>query len=222
MTCKKGIRSKKQLAVGLSKLIQIKGVDRGLEQYQTDSELAADLLWNVFMLGDIEGKKVYDLGCGNGVFGIGALWLGADNVVFVEKDKKAVEKLRKNLEEEEGGYLIIDGDIADLIADDDDRDGNKQDKNKQDCVVIMNPPFGTKKEHADRAFLERAFKLSDIVYSIHKAESKQFLESFARDNGFVLDKIWHGEFKIKKSHIKHKKDVHKVPIIIASIVRRFD
>ena len=47
------IGSKKQLAVELSKLRQIEGVDRGLEQYQTDSELASDMLWNISMLEDI-------------------------------------------------------------------------------------------------------------------------------------------------------------------------
>ena len=36
----------------------------------------------------------------------------------------------------------------------------------------MNPPFGVQTRFADRRFLKKAFKFSDIVYSIHLANKK--------------------------------------------------
>src|SRR4030042_577278 len=52
-----------------------------LEQYATPAHIAADMLWEAFTAGDIEGRSVVDLGCGNGVFSIGAKLLGAKDVL---------------------------------------------------------------------------------------------------------------------------------------------
>lgn len=49
------------------------------------------------MLGDIEGTIVLDLFAGSGALGIEALSRGAEKVVFVERDKAAIEALSWNL-----------------------------------------------------------------------------------------------------------------------------
>jgi 16S rRNA (guanine966-N2)-methyltransferase len=50
------------------------------------------------MLGDIQGSAVLDLFAGTGALGIEALSRGAERVVFVERDRAAVQALRANLE----------------------------------------------------------------------------------------------------------------------------
>ena len=65
--------NKKELALRLSKLKRLDKYNLELEQYQTESELAADLLWNINLQDSIRGKIVADLGCGNGIFGFGCL-----------------------------------------------------------------------------------------------------------------------------------------------------
>ena len=85
--------SKSSLAIELSKLKVFNQANVSLEQYPTDSEIAATILWQAKMNNDIEDKIIADLGAGTGILGIGALLLGADYVYFVEKDEKAIEIL---------------------------------------------------------------------------------------------------------------------------------
>ena len=51
------------------------------EQYQTPTPLAARLLYDAFLHGDIEQKTVMDLGCGTGILAIGAALLGAKKII---------------------------------------------------------------------------------------------------------------------------------------------
>ena len=53
--------TKSRLAIELSELKVFESAKLKLEQYPTDSEIAADILWNAFMHGDIEGKTIADL-----------------------------------------------------------------------------------------------------------------------------------------------------------------
>ncbi|TFH40350.1 MAG: 16S rRNA (guanine(966)-N(2))-methyltransferase RsmD, partial [Lysobacterales bacterium] len=50
------------------------------------------------LAGDVEGSVWLDLFAGTGGVGIEALSRGAEHVVFVDKMRKAVDVLRKNLE----------------------------------------------------------------------------------------------------------------------------
>lgn len=50
------------------------------------------------LAGDIAGKRIADVFSGTGTIGLEALSRGALGVVFVEKDRRAVELLRKNVE----------------------------------------------------------------------------------------------------------------------------
>lgn len=47
-------------------------------------------------------------------------------------------------------------------------------------IVVMNPPFGTKRKNADREFLQAAFTIAEeTVYSLHKTSTRSFIHSFA-------------------------------------------
>ena len=88
--------NKKELAIRLSKLKPLKKLDVSLEQYQTESELAAEILWLAYLNNDIKDKIAADLGCGNGIFGFGCLLLEANKVYFVDKDKEALSVAKEN------------------------------------------------------------------------------------------------------------------------------
>jgi putative methylase len=182
--------SKSSLAIELSKLKTFSEGEIKLEQYSTDSEIAAEILWNAFLIGDINGKTVADLGAGTGILGIGAEILGATKVFLVEKEEKALKIAEENAENIEG-VKIIGKDINDF----------------EDAVdtVIMNPPFGTKSEHADKAFLDKAFSITDVVYSIHKTSTRKFVEAMARDHCFTITHCWNYSFPIKRSYHFHRK-----------------
>lgn len=63
-----------------------------LEQYETPSHIASQILFNIQNnYGDLEGKVVADLGAGPGMLSIGAAVLGAKHVVAFEIDDDAVE-----------------------------------------------------------------------------------------------------------------------------------
>src|SRR3989344_4642463 len=72
--------TKSRLAIALSKIKGFNDPKIRLEQYITDSEIAAEILWNAYLEGDIEGKTVADLGCGTGIFSLGCVKLNAKKV----------------------------------------------------------------------------------------------------------------------------------------------
>jgi putative methylase len=192
--------SKSGLAVELSKLDVFPAPDMRMEQYPTDSEIAAEVLWHACMQGGIEGKTIADLGCGTGVLGIGALLLGAKQVFFIDKDTAALAVLGSNLKRLciTKGFKIINEDIASFDEEVD--------------IVIQNPPFGTKDEHIDRFFLGKAFSLADTVYSFHKTATKEFVEKFAQDSGFKIAERMDFKFPIKNTMAFHRKRIQRIEV----------
>ena len=174
------------------------------EQYITPADIASDLIWKAFMLKDIEGKEIIDLGCGTGILGIASLLLGAKSCIFLDKDEDALNICRRNLQSleiNEENYILLNEDIknTDIKAD----------------VVIMNPPFGTKIKHADKRFLEKAIE-SPVVYSFHKTNTLDFVKAFVKDHKKEITHIWHYSYPLKKSMEHHRK---KIEYIDVSVVR---
>ncbi|MBI2670954.1 methyltransferase [Candidatus Woesearchaeota archaeon] len=190
--------NKKSLAVILSGLKQVQNPNSSLEQYQTDSETASLILWKAYMSNDIQRKFIADLGCGNGIFGVGAIILGAKKVYFVEQDKKSIKVLKENLSEFDGNYEILNIDIKDF--------------NLKVDTVIQNPPFGVQKVHSDKIFLEKAFKISNKIYTIHKIESQEFMKSISQDNNFKINGILKLNFPLKKTMHFHRKKKYNVNV----------
>ncbi len=195
------IGSKSRLAIELSKLKVFEDPNIKEEQYPTDSEIAAEVLWNAYMNDDIEGKVIADLGSGTGILGIGCLLLGAELVYFVEKDEKAMEIAKENLENagaDKKKAVFVEKDIKDF------------DENVD--VVVENPPFGTKQRHADRAFLEKAFNISKVIYTMHKATSQSFIEKIGKDNKFEVTHYTEHDLPIKASQLFHKRKIHRIKV----------
>jgi putative methylase len=192
--------SRKELAIMLSKLEQFDNPKVLLEQYSTDPEVAADMLWTAYMNGDIEGKSIADLGCGPGIFGIGAAVLCANRVIFVDMDENAIKTAKQNLKlvkpEADAEFVLSDVCFFSTNVD----------------VVLMNPPFGTRIKHHDRLFLGKAFELARVVYSIHKLTSKGFIDAFSQDSGFRVTHIAPYKMRLVRSMKHHKKPVGLVEV----------
>lgn len=197
--------TKSRLAIGLSKLREFQSPKMMEEQHCTDSETAAEMLWNAYMLGDVKGKTMADLGCGTGILGIGALMLGARKTDFVEKDKEAIRILEENLKGM-GKSKIIHADIKDY--------------NGKADVVVQNPPFGTKKEHADREFLKKAFQTAPVVYSIHKSSTAGFVEAFCSDSGFEITHRQKVAMPLKRTQSFHLKNMHRIEATVFRMQRK--
>jgi putative methylase len=185
--------TKSRLAIILSKLAVFEKPKLMSEQYATDSESAAEAMWFAFMNGDIEGKAVADFGSGTGLLGIAALLLGAKKVYFVDSDSDALAICSQNIEAagvDAAGAKIVHSDVGKFHESVD--------------TVIENPPFGTKKAHADREFLVAAFKSAAVIYSFHKIETTDFVRQIGRDSGFTVSNIIPFEIQLKKTHEFHK------------------
>lgn len=88
-----------------------------LEQYPTPPEIAAHMLMAAEAEGDLgEDKLVADLGCGGGILGIGAACLGAEHVLLVDIDPKALEVAAENVEELEVPCDMLACDVTKLAT----------------------------------------------------------------------------------------------------------
>lgn len=64
--------------------------EHALEQYRTPAALAARVLWSAAAAGHLRGARVLDLGCGTGVFTVGAALCGAASVTGVDASRAAL------------------------------------------------------------------------------------------------------------------------------------
>ena len=198
--CKIG--SKKALAMVLSGLEGFIEPKVRVEQYSTDTEIAAEVLWNVYMKGDI-GKVSVDLGCGTGILGIGLLALGASKVYFIDSDAKVIDIAKENLSKLESEYNL--GDAVFICQDIDDF-------NYTVDLVVQNPPFGTKVRHTDKIFLKKAFEIGKVVYSFHKSETKKFVENFSKDNGFKITNVFDFKWSLKATMKHHARKIKRIDV----------
>lgn len=175
----------------------------------TPGDIAASLLHLAFTHGSIQGKKVYDLGCGTGRLAIGAALLGAEKVVGVDIDEEALEIARKNAEEAGVEIEWECEDVSDLEA-------------PRFDTVIQNPPFGVQRRGADMVFLEKALGLARDVYSIHKAvpKSRDFIAEQVKKQGGEITHRIEEQLHIPSQFKYHTRDVYRFKIDIYRIVRR--
>lgn len=191
--------TKKQLAIQLSKFQIFEKPKIKLEQYPTDSEASATILWDAYMKGDIAQKTIADLGAGTGILGLGALLLGAKHVFFVETDLDTVKILRLNLRTlRHKNYTVLQMDVSDFHDTVD--------------VVLQNPPFGTKQEHADKPFLEKAFSLASTVYSFHKTVTEPFVAAIAADYSFHVVEKYPFSFPLRQTYAYHRKKIERIDV----------
>lgn len=180
-----------------------------LEQYMTPGDVAASLLYLAYSHGSIEGKKVYDLGCGTGRLAVGAALLGADEVIGVDIDEEALKVARKNAVQAEVEVRWKQADVRELEVQGAD-------------TVIQNPPFGVQRRGADIEFLKKAIQLGREIYSIHKGVSKNrdFISQRVKELGGKITNRVEKEFHIPPQFKFHRRDVYRFKVDIYRIIRR--
>ncbi|MFA6332825.1 MAG: METTL5 family protein [Methanoregula sp.] len=199
----------KALEMTLQRLAGFSRPRAALEQYQTPAPLAARLLYHALMKGDIEGKRVCDLGCGTGVLAIGAWLLGAGSVTGIEIDRDALLVARTNAE-------LIEADVEFILAD--VKDPGVIEKAGACDTIIMNPPFGAQKAHADRPFIDLALRLAPVTYGIFNAGSTPFVKTYTEGRGEIAERVG-GSFPIKRTFAFHTKDVQEIEVEILRLTR---
>ncbi|XP_050098971.1 rRNA N6-adenosine-methyltransferase Mettl5 [Anopheles aquasalis] len=170
-----------------------------LEQYITPSHIASQALYAVqTKYGDLEGRTVLDLGCGTGMLSIGAAMLGAALVVGSEIDTDAVKAFQNNCDE--FNLYNVDCVQADVL----------QIKglygNSSFDTVLMNPPFGTKRNAGiDMVFLRTGLELArGAVYSMHKTSTRDHITRKAAEWGIKASVVAELRYNLSSSYKFHR------------------
>jgi len=169
-----------------------------LEQYRTPPDLAAHLVHTADLQGDVQDRTVVDLGCGTGMLALGAALRSPARVVGLDIDPAPLSTARDN-ERKVGSTTSVSWVRADATA-------APLCPPVDETTVVMNPPFGAQSdnEHADRRFLETAAAVSSVSYSVHNAGSREFVESFAADNGGEVTHAFETEFDLPRQFDFHE------------------
>jgi putative methylase len=196
----------KELEMILQKVPTYEYPNPFIEQYMTPANIAADIIFTAYQYGDIEDKKVVDLGCGTGIFSYGAKLVNAKEVVGIDVDKQSIEIAKKFAKENNENIEYITKDVKDV--------------NIKCDTVIMNPPFGAQKSNrwADRAFIEKGFEISKVIYSLHLSKTISFIEKLLMSlNGEINIKKSY-DFPIKHTYFFHKKKAESIDISLLRIL----
>ena len=204
-------KRKKQLEMTLQEIPGHPDPRAELEQYQTPSIIAADLLWNAAAIGDIEGFKVVDLGCGTGIFTLGSALMGAAESVGVDVDPGAL-KVAESYASKMGLENVVRFVESDVMNFSEPAD-----------TVIQNPPFGAQKAHAkeaDRIFMEKAAQTAPVVYSFHMKETEHFVEKFFNSLGMEATHRFYYSFPIPRIYDFHQKEKVHVKVVVLRVQRK--
>ncbi len=186
---------KKELEILLQKIPDFEKPKPGLEQYVTPAFIVADIVFIAYQMGDIENKKVLDLGCGTGIFSVGSYVLGAKKIIGIDLDEDAIKIAKKYAKENKFkiDFLIKDVKEVDISCD----------------TVIMNPPFGAQKSNinADRRFIEKAFEKAKVIYSLHLTKTLPFIYKMISALKGEIDLKKDYKFPIKQSQYFHDKKI---------------
>ena len=176
-----------------------------LEQYMTPAPIAADIIFTAYQLGDIEKKIVIDLGCGTGIFSVGAIRMGAKKVLGFDIDKNVIAAAKKYAKTNALpiAYRIKNVSAVDISCD----------------TALMNPPFGAQKSNqkADRKFIEKAFEISSVIYSLHLKKTIFFLEKMINALNGEITYQKNYVFPIKWMFEFHEKEVVKYDVTLLRI-----
>ena len=194
---------KKDLEIRLQSVRNFEDPDPALEQYMTPATMAADILFDAYRSGDVEGMKVLDLGCGTGMFSIGAWMLGAGMVRGYDISDSALSVAKRN--------------ASDMGADVEFLKSRIENVDEGADTVFMNPPFGCQNRNADRPFLKKAMEISECVYSIHMADTLDFVREFCEAEGrsVVSSKIY--KYEIPHTFSFHTKTKKTVDVAVVNI-----
>ena len=172
-----------------------------LEQYSTPVDIVSEIIKLASAQGHLSGN-VADLGCGTGRLAIGAALLGA-KVTGYEIDDSALELAKNYSKKHNLNIKWVNLAIENI--------------DKKYDTVIMNPPFGSQRPGADRAFLNKALEISTNIWTIHIAETNNFIKEFVEIKSGKIISAYEFNFPIKNTMPFHTKDVGNQKAILYHI-----
>ena len=152
--------------------------------------------------------RVLDLGCGTGMFAVGAALLGARLATGVDVDSHAIamaHETASDLHVSRHTWFVC-SDVADWRSDPDHFD-----------TVVMNPPFGAQRgnRNADRVFYARATEAVHpygTVWFLAQERTEAYLARMADELGGKLERVGAWDYPLDATMAHHKKDVHPVRV----------
>jgi putative methylase len=163
-----------------------------LEQLSTPAEAAATLLGAADRLDGLRGRSVLDLGCGTGRLAIGAAALGAAPVTGVDADASAIAVARRAARAAGLAVAFRLGTVGPA--------GEGAD------VVVMNPPFGAQRAHADRPFWDAAFaRARRSVYAFSLEASRSFIARQAVERGAQVVEVVPVPWGLARTFAHHRR-----------------
>lgn len=188
-----------------------------LEQYCTPPGIAAEMLHAIDLDVGLSEKTILDLGCGYGILGLGCVYRGALRVLGIDIDKEALKMAEHNRDEvgeTNKRISFTSGDVLTLRKEDIPSDFRGFD------LVVSNPPFGTRTKQTDLLFVKKGLEFSDVIYSIHKSSTRDFLLHQAKKMGVRADLIFENMmFPISNTYIFHKLKKYFVQVDIIKFQR---
>jgi predicted RNA methylase len=186
----------RSLAIQLSKLQEISSPNLNLEQYQTEGEIAARWLFDIQSFDDLKpGCRVVDLGCGNGILGIGAVLMGAGSAILVDSDEKSCEVSTRNVESLG---------ISDSVKIVNSKIGEKDIEIREADIVVSNPPWGTQKKASDRPFLEEIISIGTIAHLMHSSQATH-IRNFFNEFGWSPEEYGDLDFALPATYGHHSR-----------------
>ena len=200
-------RSKKELEIFVESLPTFRRPKLRLEQYPTDAAVVATAVWDAYMRGLIDA--VLDLGCGTGRFALAAAAMGARRVLCIDVDPEAL-KTAKEAADAHGFHAV------DFLA----ADAPTLALRRRLAVAFQNPPFGIwSGRGTDIAFLAAAVKHAEVVYTIHKLPTLQYVKETVERWGYRLEVVDTAVLNIKPMYRHHRKRIHKVEVFLARVTK---
>ncbi len=202
------LRSKKDLELLLERVPVFKRPILELEQYVTNADVVAHIVWLSHISGELKGSAVADFGCGTGRFAIAAALLNARDVYCIDIDYNALEIARRACCE-----LSLYNRIHFVLA-----DVTRIEFNRRFDVVFQNPPFGIQSRRGiDIEFLRKAVEYSNIVYSIHKYETIDYVIKKVNEWGRQAKLVHSAEIVIRLMYSHHRKLRHRVRVGVIKV-----
>lgn len=195
----------KDLKIELSSVKDFSRMSVGLEQYITPVEIAASMAYTIHTAyNDIEGKSILDLCCGTGMLSFACSYFLPSYVLGVDVCLSALSTFRLN-----NLKFGINVDLLRCPMEDLDFINTRFD------TAILNPPFGTKVKHADVKALDKALELCDVVYSLHKSSTREYLIR-KYPTAKVLARI---KYELPRKHEFHRKDKKTIEVDFIRIAK---